>query len=132
MPDSLPVMSDTTTQGIRVQVFSFFVPERSDQRTYFFAYHIRIRNVGDATAQLLTRHWIITDANGAIEHVRGPGVVGETPRLKPGESFEYTSACPLQTPFGHMRGTFQMIRDDGATFDAVVSQFPLTAPHVGN
>ena len=95
------------TRGIRVQVKSVFVPERSAPREqhYFFAYHVRISNEGDETAQLLSRHWIVTNADGDVQEVRGPGVVGETPILEPGGSFEYTSYCPLTTAVGAMHGT---------------------------
>ena len=95
-------MSDTTTRGIRIEVESMYVEERSEPQSsfYFFAYHVRISNVGDATAQLLSREWIITDSDGNEEHVQGPGVVGEQPVLRPGESFEYTSFCPLRTSMG--------------------------------
>ena len=90
-------MSDTTTRGVRVQVQSAYVPERSSPREshYFFAYRVRISNVGEETVQLVSRHWVITDGDGHVEHVQGPGVVGEQPVLEPGESFEYTSFCPL-------------------------------------
>ena len=126
--------SSAITQGIKVSVASQFVPERSDPRrqTYFFIYHITITNEGEAPAQLVSRHWIITNADGDEEHVRGPGVVGETPYLEPGTGFQYTSACPLPSPIGSMRGTFQMRRDDGTHFDAEVAIFTLAAPHVLN
>jgi ApaG protein len=122
-------MSDEVTEGIRVTVRAFYVAERSspDQDHYFFAYTVRIANEGAAPAQLVSRHWIITDAQGRTEHVKGPGVVGETPRLEPGEAFEYTSYCPLTTPSGAMRGTYQMVRDDGSTFDARIGVFTLMA-----
>jgi ApaG protein len=127
-------MSDEVTQGIRVTVRAFYVPERSspDQDHYFFAYTVRIQNEGDEPAQLVSRHWIISDARGAVEHVKGPGVVGEQPRLEPGQAFEYTSYCPLTTPSGAMRGTYQMVRDDGRTFDAVIGVFTLMATHMLN
>lgn len=127
-------MSDEVTEGIRVQVRAFYVPERSspDQDHYFFAYTVRVQNEGTEPARLVSRHWIITDASGRVEHVRGPGVVGETPRLEPGEAFEYTSYCPLPTPSGAMRGTYQMVRDDGRTFDARIGVFTLMATHMLN
>jgi ApaG protein len=90
-----------------------------------YAYTIRITNTGTQAAQLLTRHWIISDANGGIEEVRGPGVVGATPHLEPGQAFEYSSFCPLPTPSGVMRGTFQMVRPSGEQFDAEVAEFRL-------
>lgn len=119
------------TDGIRVEVRSFYVPERSAPKRdlYYFAYRIRISNEGEHPARLVTRHWVISDANGRLEEVRGPGVVGETPRLAPGESFEYTSACPLPTPEGSMRGTYQMVRDDQRKFDVEIPMFQLRMPH---
>ena len=127
-------MSDEVTDGVRVQVRAFYVPERSspDQDHYFFAYSVRIQNEGHEPAQLVSRHWIITDARGRVEHVRGPGVIGETPRLEPGQAFEYTSYCPLTTPSGAMRGTYQMVRDDGRSFDARIGVFTLMATHMLN
>ena len=85
-------------------------------------------NSGDTTAQLVSRHWIITDANQHVEEVRGPGVVGEQPRLAPGEAFEYTSGCPLPTPFGSMRGSYQCVADDGTSFDVPIPEFLLSVP----
>lgn len=127
-------VSDTITQGIRIQVQPSYVPERSDEQSgpYFFTYHITITNEGSEPAQLVSRHWIITDGAGRVEHVRGPGVVGAQPRLAPGESFEYRSFCPLPTPIGTMEGTFQMVRDDGTLFHAVIEPFTLAAPHALN
>lgn len=124
-------MSDTTTQGIRVQVRTTYVPENSTPREnhYFFAYRIRISNEGDESAQLLSRHWIITDADGQVEEVRGPGVVGETPTLEPGAAFEYTSYCPLKTAVGTMQGSYTMVRPGGATFEAEIRPFTLATPH---
>lgn len=123
-------MSDTTTQGIRVEACVRYAPERSQpaSRLYFFVYTITITNVGTETAQLVSRHWIITDGNEHVEEVRGPGVVGETPVLLPGRSFSYSSQCVLRTEFGTMHGTYQMVRPDGATFDAVISPFVLALP----
>jgi len=123
--------SDAITSGIRVRVRSFYVPERSAPHDdlYYFAYEIRIANEGTSPARLVTRHWIILDAEERVEEVRGPGVVGHTPRLEPGESFEYKSACPLPTPGGSMRGTYQMVRDDGERFDAEIAPFTLELPH---
>lgn len=127
-------MSDTVTRGIRVQVRSMYVPERSvpQQKHYFFAYHIRISNEGSETAQLLSRHWIITDADGDVQEVRGPGVVGETPVLAPGQSFEYTSFCPLPTNVGTMQGTYAMVTAGGETFDAAIAPFTLAMPYALN
>jgi ApaG protein len=128
------VLSDTTTHGIRIQAEPAFVPEHSepDANKYFFAYRITITNVGGEPAQLISRHWIITTGSGHQEHVRGPGVVGKQPRLDPGESFVYTSFCPLPTPVGTMHGTFQMVRDSGEQFDAEISSFTLAAPYALN
>jgi ApaG protein len=127
-------MSDATTQGIRVEVTSSYVPERSAPAAseYFFVYHVRISNVGAEAARLVSREWIITNADGAEQVVRGPGVVGEQPRLAPGESFEYTSFCPLHTSVGSMHGTYQMVRDTGERFDAVIAPFSLAVPHALN
>jgi ApaG protein len=123
-------MSDTTTRGVRVEVESAYVAERSSPREsqYFFAYRIRISNVGEETVQLLSRHWVISDGHGNMEHVRGPGVVGEQPVLEPGESFEYTSFCPLPTPIGSMHGTYQMVTAGGSAFDAEIAPFSLAVP----
>lgn len=122
--------SESVTRGIRVRVESAFVPERSDvdNGQWFFAYRVRIENEGDMTAQLVSRHWVIIDARGQVEEVRGPGVVGEQPVLQPGESFEYTSACPLRTPCGTMHGSYQMVGSDGARFDAEIAPFALGEP----
>ena len=123
-------MSDTTTRGVRVEVRTAYVPERSSpaESQYFFAYRIRISNVGDETVQLLSRHWIISDGEGNTEHVRGPGVVGEQPVLEPGEAFEYTSFCPLPTPLGSMHGTYQMVTAGGTAFEAEIAPFSLAVP----
>lgn len=123
--------SETVTQGIRVQVRSFFVPERSapDDGEWFFAYEVAISNEGRETAQLVSRHWVITDGQGEVQEVQGAGVVGEQPVLAPGESFAYTSACPLTTPVGSMYGTYRMVTDDGAAFDAVIAPFSLGEVH---
>lgn len=127
-------MSDTTTRGIRVQVESFYDEDRSapQENYYFFAYRVTISNVGDEPAQLVSRDWIITDATGYQQQVQGPGVVGEQPLLDPGESFEYTSFCPLSTPVGSMHGTYRMVLEDGESFDAVIAPFSLAVPHSVN
>jgi len=127
-------MSNTVSQGIRVKAEPFFVPDRSDPdaNVFFFAYQITISNEGDAPAQLLSRHWIITDGEGETEHVRGPGVVGDQPRLEPGGSYEYTSFCPLPTPVGTMQGSYQMVRDTGEGFDAEIAAFTLAMPSALN
>lgn len=126
--------SEATTEGIRVTVKPRYVEARSKpvEGAYFFAYEVTIANVGTSAAKLVSRHWIITDGHGAERHVRGPGVVGQEPHLEPGEAFRYESFCPLETPEGAMRGTFQMVRDDGSEFDADVATFALSAPRVLN
>ncbi|HEX7489995.1 MAG TPA: Co2+/Mg2+ efflux protein ApaG [Anaeromyxobacteraceae bacterium] len=123
-------MSSALTDGIRVHVRSEFRPERSAPGIgrYLFAYSIRISNEGGAPAQVVSRHWIITDAEGELEEVVGEGVVGQQPRLEAGEAFEYTSFCILKTPHGSMRGTYQMRRDDGSSFDAEIAPFALVTP----
>jgi ApaG protein len=123
-------MSTALTNGIMVTVRSQYIPERSSVsgRQYAFAYTVTIANEGETTARLESRHWVITDAVGHIEEVRGPGVVGVQPRLRPGESFEYTSWCVLATPSGQMRGTYQMVTDGGAQFDADIATFHLGLP----
>lgn len=123
-------MSDTKTRGVRVQVRSTYVPERSSpaESHYFFAYRVRIANEGAERVQLISREWIITDADGHVERVNGPGVVGEQPVLDPGQAFEYTSFCPLHTPIGSMEGTYQMIAVSGEQFNAVIAPFSLAVP----
>lgn len=124
-------MSDATTEGIRVQVRSRYLPERSapQRGEYLFAYTVRISNQGDETAQLVSREWIITDGDGRVQRVQGPGVVGEQPLLVPGESFEYTSFCPLPTPLGSMHGSYHMQRPDGRSFEARIAPFSLAVPN---
>ncbi len=127
-------MSDVTTRGIRVEVESFHIPERSrpDQNYYFFAYQVTISNLGSETAQLLSRRWVITDAEGRVETVQGPGVVGKQPLLRPGDSFQYTSFCPLSTPVGSMHGGYRMITDDEEEFEARIDPFTLAVPTAVN
>ncbi|HEX9294606.1 MAG TPA: Co2+/Mg2+ efflux protein ApaG [Polyangiaceae bacterium] len=124
-------MSNAITNGIRITVSAAYVPAQSapKARRYVFAYTVRITNEGSETAQLKSRHWIITDGNGKVEQVRGPGVVGEQPMLRPGEHFEYTSGCVLETPRGSMEGTYQMVRADGTQFDATIAPFALLLPY---
>ncbi len=131
---SQPTASEAVTQQIRIQAESFFVPERSmpSEGYYFFAYQIRITNLGTETAQLLSRSWIITDGNGEEQRVSGPGVVGEQPVLAPGASFSYTSFCPLPTQVGSMAGSYQMVCANGERFDAKVAAFTLAVPHTVN
>ena len=121
-------MSTAVTSGIRVAVKTEFRPERSSSGRYLFTYTIRIVNEGDVPAKLVSRHWIITDAQGAKEEVIGDGGVGQQPRLKAGDTFEYTSFCVLKTPHGSMRGTYHMVRDDGASFEAEIPSFALVTP----
>ena len=124
-------MSDTVTRGIRIIVQPRFVAEQSDPGAdhYLFAYHITIRNEGEDTVQLLSRHWVITDGEGQVEEVRGPGVVGYQPVLAAGEEFQYTSGCPLSTPVGTMHGEFNMVlQESQQRFDAKINPFRLAVP----
>lgn len=125
-------MSVAVTKGIKVETEPEFVSERSnpDRAYYFFAYHIRITNEGSETVQLVSRHWIITNGEGHMEEVKGPGVVGEQPTLEPGESFEYSSFCPLNTPTGTMHGTYQMATEDGDEFDVTIAPFTLAREEI--
>jgi ApaG protein len=127
-------VSSAVTEGIRVTVQSAFRQDRSepDRGRWLFTYTVRIANEGQAAAQLVSRHWIITDANGERQEVAGDGVVGHQPHLAPGERFEYTSFCVLQTPHGSMRGTYRMVRPDGTSFDARIAPFPLVVPGAVN
>lgn len=125
-------MSDTTTRGIRVEVESEYLADRSDRATYTFAYHVRISNVGPETAQLVSREWIITDGDGNVDSVKGPGVVGEYPVLDAGDSYEYTSFCPLPTSVGTMHGSYTMRTRSGETFEATIAPFTLAVPGVVN
>jgi ApaG protein len=120
--------SEAVTHGIRVRVESAYAPTRSNpaQNQWFFIYTVTISNERNDTVQLLTRHWSVTDGTGHVEQIKGPGVVGEQPTLAPGESFEYTSGCPLGTPFGVMEGAYQMIASNGESFDARVAPFTLS------
>lgn len=123
-------MSSAVTQGIRVTVKSEYLPHRSspEERRFVFAYTVNISNEGGIRVQLRSRHWVITDGRGRIEEVRGRGVVGEEPQLAPGESFQYTSGCVLETPQGTMHGSYRMQRDDGSSFEAEISPFVLATP----
>ena len=117
---------------ISVTARSAFIPEQSDtaHERYVFAYTITITNSGDVPAQLVSRHWIITDANNQVQEVRGLGVIGEQPRLRPNQSFEYTSGTAIGTPVGTMRGSYQMVAEDGTHFDAPIPEFTLSMPRV--
>jgi ApaG protein len=130
-PRHIEIMFSETTANITVTVRPVFVPEQSKpaEDKYVWAYKVRIENRGSDTVQLRNRHWKITDARGKLEEVKGPGVVGEQPVLKPGESFEYTSGCPLRTPSGFMVGTYEMERADGTRFEVRVPMFSLDSPH---
>ncbi len=116
--------------AIEVRAVAQYIEEQSsvEANRYVFAYRITIRNTGQAPAQLVSRHWIITDAEGAVQEVEGAGVVGKQPLLRPGEKFEYTSGCALNTPVGTMRGSYQMVAEDGSRFDAPVPEFTLAMP----
>ena len=123
--------SEAVTRGVRVRVESEYAADRSQpaKNQWFFLYTVTIANEGTDTVQLLTRHWVITDGTGHVEEVKGPGVVGKQPRLAPGESFEYTSGCPLSTPFGVMEGTYQMVAASGERFDVKIAPFTLSEPY---
>ena len=116
--------------AMRITVDARFLDDQSapDEGRYVFAYTITLRNEGSMPAQLLARHWVITDANGKIEEVRGDGVVGEQPWMRPGDDFEYTSGAVLETPVGTMGGSYQMLADDGTRFDAQIPRFTLSIP----
>lgn len=127
-PKAMQTTSEATTRGIRVRVRARYSSEHSNpaQPMWFFVYTITLINESSETVQLLHRHWEITDASGNVEHVRGPGVVGEQPVLRPGQSFEYSSGCPLPTPFGFMRGEYRMVTEtNGESFEVEVAGFPL-------
>ncbi|MBX3181755.1 MAG: Co2+/Mg2+ efflux protein ApaG [Polyangiaceae bacterium] len=122
--------SEAVTRGVRIQVVPRYLPEQSqpERGRWFYVYQVSIVNEGEETVQLLSRHWIITDARGEVQEVRGPGVVGEQPVLATGEQFDYVSGCPLPTPFGSMRGSYQMVTEDGERFDAEIAPFSLSQP----
>jgi len=132
--DFPPTPFDTVTRSIRVQVLPEYSAERStpESGTYVYLYTIRIKNEGDETVQLLSRHWIIRDGFDKVEHVLGEGVVGQKPVIPPGEAFTYTSSCPLKTPTGSMKGQFQMRVKDGEPFDVEVGEFRLADPNLVN
>lgn len=126
--------SEAVTRGIRIHVEPQYdsLRSRPAESLWFFLYTVTLRNEGSETVQLISRHWIITDEESRVEEVRGAGVVGEQPVLAPGESFEYTSGCPLTTPTGTMHGTYQMVTSDGESFDAEIAPFVLSEPYVVN
>ena len=123
--------SEAVTNHVRVEVASQYAPEQSQpfQQQWFFYYTVHITNEGEEPVQLVSRHWVITDATGHVEDVKGPGVIGEQPVLAPGESFQYTSGCPLRTSTGVMRGTYQMVTVDGEPFDIEIAPFALHEPY---
>jgi ApaG protein len=125
-------MPDRRQYRIEVTPMASFLPEQSNpqENRYLFAYTITIRNVGQVAAQLVSRHWLITDANQAVQEVRGLGVIGQQPLLQPGESFRYTSGSQLATPVGTMRGSYQMVAADGTQFIAEIPEFSLVVPGV--
>lgn len=127
-------MSEATTRGIRVKVRPIYLSDRSspEKSYYFFAYFVTVSNESERSVQLLTRHWIITDGSGKTEELKGAGVVGHQPHLAPGESFEYNSFCPLPTEVGSMHGSYQMVDDEGNTFDAKIAPFTLAVPNALN
>ena len=129
MSDSA-LRSVAVTDGLRVEVEAHFSREHSRpaQNVWFFLYKIRITNEGSDTCQLESRHWIVRNATGKVEEVRGRGVVGEQPVLGPGESFEYTSGCPLDTPMGSMEGSYRMVSEAGTAFDIAIARFDLREP----
>ena len=125
-------MAENNKYDISVQAIASFVPDQSDEQEnrYVFAYTITITNTGGVAAQLLRRHWIITDASNQVQEVSGLGVVGEQPYLRPGESFQYSSGSSIATPVGTMRGPYQMVAEDGTKFDANIPEFVLSVPRV--
>ena len=122
-------LSEAVTDDIRVEVMSSYSPENSKPQNgeWVFQYTVRITNQRSETVQLISRHWVITDASDDVEEVRGPGVVGEQPTLAPGQSFKYSSWCQLKTPMGMMQGTYQMARPNGSHFDIEIAPFALKA-----
>ena len=127
-------MNSCVTHGVRITVAAKYLPDQSEpsEEKYLFAYEIIIENAGEQTVQLLRRHWHIRDAEGHVEEVHGDGVVGQTPILAPGQSFTYTSYCPLKTDYGTMRGEYEMMRPDGSFFEAKIPSFALLPQHLLN
>ena len=123
-------MDTAVTREVEVSVESFFLESESDPEAnrFSFAYRVQLKNLGGETVQLVSRHWIITDSIGKIQHVKGPGVVGEQPVLKPGTSYQYTSGSRLESPMGTMEGTYQMVTDEGENFDIRIPMFTLVVP----
>lgn len=131
-PELTDLSMDPVPHQIRIEVETAYLDEQSDpkERRYVFSYTITIRNEGLVSARLLTRHWVITDANGKVQEVRGDGVVGEQPHLKPGQGFRYSSGAVLETPVGAMQGSYEMVTDDGMRFDAPIAAFRLAMPGI--
>ena len=125
-------MAESKKYQIATRAVTQFIADQSDPASerYVFAYTITFENVGTVAAQVISRHWVITDGNSRVQEVRGLGVVGQQPLLKPGETFEYTSGCQLDTPVGIMHGSYQMMAEDGTTFEAEIPAFTLTIPRV--
>jgi ApaG protein len=123
-------MYKAVTQDIQVTVMPSYLADQSDpdENSYVWSYTIEIANLGEVSAQLVSRHWIITDGEGRREEVKGPGVVGEQPILRPGDAFRYTSGCPLTTPSGIMAGTYRMVDENGRSFDVDIPAFSLDSP----
>ena len=123
---------NTSTCNVTVSAESIYLAEQSDedQSRYMFAYTVKITNNGSVAARLISRHWLITDSNERVQEVRGDGVVGEQPNLEPGSTYEYTSSAAIETPVGTMRGSYQMVAEDGTRFDAVIPEFTLSIPRV--
>ena len=134
LKSDLAPVSDAVTRGIRVEVLSRYAPQNSrpQQGEWIFEYTVRITNQSSDTVQLISRHWIITDAAARTQEVKGPGVVGHQPVLEPGESFKYSSWCPLETPVGQMHGTYQMVGAGSEQFDIEIAPFGLRAPYSVN
>jgi ApaG protein len=124
-------MTDESRYRIHIEAQSSYIPDQSlpEVGRFVFAYTITIRNEGSVPARLVSRHWVITDATGKVQEVRGQGVVGEQPYLRPGEGFQYTSGTLLETPVGSMHGSYRMVADDGVEFDAPIPPFTLSIPH---
>ena len=129
MVDTSIHTSEAVTNGIRVTVTSQFSHAETQRQRWHFTYTVRVANEGTETVQLVSRHWMIMDGSNEIREVKGPGVVGHQPTLAPGQAFEYSSGCPLSTPYGSMRGTYRMVTRDGAHFDAEIAEFALTEPY---
>jgi ApaG protein len=131
---SMPQQNEAKTQGVRVHVEPEYLADHSDPgaNLWVHAYHVTITNESERVVQLVWRQWVITNANGTVERVSGPGVVGQQPVLKPGESFRYTSGCPLDTPVGTMHGTYRMVTEDGQQFEAEIAPFTLAEPYALN